>query len=82
MEVTRSFPKDYKYNLANKIRDNVVDLITKIYRANSSIEERAQHLSEVLEILQVVELLIHLSLDMRIISTKQYANIIEITDFN
>lgn len=80
MEVTRSFPKDYKYNLANEIRDDVIELIISVYRANSCIDRRVEHLNQVLETLQVVELLIRLSLDMRIISNKQYADIIELTD--
>ena len=61
------------------MRDECVDVLVLIYRANSAID-KAPHLTEVIERLQVMELLLRLSMDMRFISQGQYATAIKATD--
>jgi hypothetical protein len=76
---TKTFPKDFKYTLGEKIRAEVIDLVVFIYKANSS-SDKQEHLSMILERIQVVELLIRLSHDLRILNVKGYSDIVEITD--
>lgn len=78
-EVTRDMPRDFKQSLGGKIRDHCVDIVTLIFRANVS-RDKVPHLSELLEKLQVVELLMRLSKDKRFISVKQYAKATELTN--
>lgn len=77
--VTKNMPRDFKISLGGRIRDEALEIVTLIFRANVS-QQKAAHLTELLERVQVVELLLRLSRDMRFISTGQYAKAITFTD--
>ena len=78
--VTKDYPRDFKHSLAAKLREEVVDLVVFIYKANSFRDERAKYVSLILERMQVVELLVRLSKDMRLMSIKQFSEIVALTD--
>ena len=77
---TSSFPKAYKYSLGDKLRTEVVEMVVFIFKANSSRADRAAHAAALLERLQVVQLLMRLSRDLRILSVKQFSEIVGMTD--
>lgn len=77
--ITKDMPRDYKQSLGNKVREECVELVVLIYRANCSRNKRPS-LELLQERLQVAELLLRLSKDMRLISTKQFAQTVELTD--
>ena len=78
--ITKDFPRDYKHSLAIKLREEVVDLVVFIYKANSYRDERAKYVTLILERMQVVELLVRLSKDMRLMSIKQFSETVALTD--
>ncbi len=78
-DITRNIPRDFKRLIGEKIREECVDILVLIFRANVA-RNKTPHIEDLLERLQVVELLLRLSKDKRFISTKQYARAIEITD--
>lgn len=78
-DVTRNMPRDYKTSIGGRIRDECVDLVVLIFRANTA-RNKVPHLEDLLERLQVAELLFRLSKDKRFISTGQYAQAIELTN--
>jgi len=71
-------PRDFKASIGGKLRDECVDIVVFIFRANVSID-KATHLISLVERLQVLDLLLRLSRDKRLISTGQYAKAIELT---
>jgi hypothetical protein len=77
---TRHYPKDYKYSLGTKLRDEVVELVVLIYKANSSKSERAGYVQTILARLQVIELLLRLSKDMRLLSVSAFSALVVLTD--
>lgn len=77
--ITKDMPRDYKQSLGGKIREECVELTVLIYRANCSRHKRP-YLETLQEHLQVVMLMLRLSKDMRLISTGQFAQTIELTD--
>lgn len=77
--ITKDMPRDYKQSLGNKVREECVELVVLIYRANCSRDKRP-HLEALQERLQVAMLLLRLSKDMKLISTGQFAQTIELTD--
>jgi len=79
MVATKQFPRDYKFTLGQKMKDEVTEMVVLIYKANST-ENKAPIIEALLERLQVVELLVRLSHDMKIMSTKLYASIVEMTE--
>jgi hypothetical protein len=44
MLVVKEFPRDHKYTLGQKLRDEILSLIVLVYRANS-MEHKAQAIS-------------------------------------
>jgi len=77
-DVVRNMPRDYKASIGARIREECVDLVVLIFRANCA-RDKVPHLDLLLERLQVAELLFRLSRDKRFISTKQYAQAVELT---
>ena len=77
---TRHYPKDFKYTLGTKVRDETVELVVFIYKANSSRERRSEFVRLILERLQIIELLLRLSKDMRLLSTEAFASLVVLTD--
>jgi hypothetical protein len=77
-EITRNMPRDFKVLMGGKIREECLELVLLIYRANVATD-KVPHLTRLLERLQVAELLFRLSKDLRLIAVKQYARAIELT---
>ena len=78
--IVKNFPRDFKHSLGTKLRDEVVDLVLFIYKANSFLGERAKYVALIIERMQVVELLVRLSKDMRLMSIKQFSETVALTD--
>jgi hypothetical protein len=78
-EITRNIPRDFKRLIGEKVREECVEVIVLIFKANVSFD-KVPHIQILLERVQVVELLLRLSRDKHFISTKQYAGAIDITD--
>jgi hypothetical protein len=37
---TKDFPRDFKYSLGDKIRNECIDLVVSIYKANSGVDKQ------------------------------------------
>lgn len=77
-DLSKNMPRDFKQSIGGKLRDECVEIVVLIFRANVS-HDKAAHLISLVERLQVSELLLRLSRDKRLISTGQYAKAIELT---
>lgn len=77
-DLVKNMPRDFKASIGAEIRNECVQLVVLIFRANCA-REKAPHLDDLIERLQVTELLLRLSRDKRFISTAQYAQAIELT---
>jgi hypothetical protein len=78
-DLAKNMRRDFKQSIGGKLRDEGVEIVTLIFRANCA-REKAPHLETLIERLQVAELLLRLSRDKRLISTGQYAKAIELTN--
>ena len=78
-DLAKNMPRDFKQSIGGKLRDEGVEIVVLIFRANCA-REKAPHLETLIERLQVTELLLRLSRDKRLISTGQYAKAIELTN--
>ncbi len=79
MTATKDFPREYKYTLGQKIKDELIELVVMIYRANSA-RDKARHIESILERVQAIQLMMRLSHDMRILPRRHYAALSEMTD--
>lgn len=78
---TAGFAKAYKYSLGDKLRGEVVEMVVFIFKANSSRgAERVAQAILFLERLQVVELMLRLSKDLRLLTVKQFSEIVSLSD--
>ncbi len=73
-QFTKNFNKEYKYTVGEKLKNEMIDLVILIYRANSR-ESKFEVLQEARERMEVIRLLIRIMKDLQQISLKQFVNI-------
>lgn len=71
-DVTRNIPRDFKAGLGAKVRDECIEVMVLIARANIAQDKRP-HLSTLVERVQVIEFLLRLFKEKRFISVAQHA---------
>lgn len=76
---TKDFPRDFKYSLGDRLREECIDLVVFIYKANST-KNKKEHLNQILERVQVIELMVRLSKDLNLLNVKSYSEIVVLTD--
>lgn len=79
VKATSDFPKAFKYNLGNKLRDESAELVVFVYKANSN-KKRSEFINQILERIQVLELLSRLCKDLRLLTVEQFSEIAALTD--
>ena len=77
-DLVKNMPRDFKASIGSKLRDECVEIVVLIFRANCA-QDKVLHIDLLIERLQVTELLLRLSRDKKLISTGQYAVSIELT---
>ena len=73
-QFTKNFAKEYKYTVGEKLKNEMIDLLVLIYRANSRTDKH-EVLQEARERIEIIRLLIRLMKDLQQISMKQFVNI-------
>jgi hypothetical protein len=76
--LTRNIPRDLKLTLSKRVIDECIDVLMLIARANSC-RDKAPHLTELVEKVQVIEFLMRLFKENRFISVPQHAKSMEVT---
>jgi glycerol dehydrogenase-like iron-containing ADH family enzyme len=71
-DVTRNIPRDFKAGLGAKVRDECIEVMVLIARANAA-RDKQQHLGTLVERVQVIEFLLRLFKEKRFISVSQHA---------
>ena len=77
---TKDFPRDFKYSLGDKLRNKCIELVIFIYKANTLRQQRKEHLQQILERVQVIELMLRLSRDLRLFNVVAFSEIVLLTD--
>ena len=75
-EVTRHFTREYKYTLGESIKKEAIEMITNIYRANSSYDKRDK-IQAARENIEVIRLYFRLVRDLGQISLKSFVEVNE-----
>lgn len=71
----KEFSKEYKYTLWDKIKVEILDMITCIYRANSNFDNRLLNIKSAREKAEVLRLYIRLCKDLKLLDLKKFVNI-------
>lgn len=77
-DFVRNMPRDTKQSIGGKISAECIEIMVLVFRANVA-QDKAPHLIDLIERLQVAELLIRLAKDKRLISIGAYAKAVELT---
>ncbi|MBN3965588.1 four helix bundle protein [Pseudomonas gregormendelii] len=72
MNLTRNIPRELKQQLSKRVIDECIDVLMLIIRANSTRDKRP-YLTELVEKVQVIEMLMRLFKESRFISVPQHA---------
>lgn len=76
--LVKNMPRDFKRSIGEKISAECIEIMVLVFRANVAVD-KTPHLTELLERLQVIELLLRLAMDKRLISRDGYAGSVEKT---
>lgn len=76
MNVTKHFPREFKYTIGEKIQNAAVEMLVEIYRANSAIS-KSDSIKKILEYVQLIGLYLRISFDMKIVTEAKYAHFVE-----
>ncbi|MBC8196264.1 MAG: four helix bundle protein [Candidatus Marinimicrobia bacterium] len=71
---TKNFNKEYKYTVGESIKNETLDLITLIYRANNK-RNKIEIIKEAREKIEVIRLYIRLMKDLHQISIKRFVQV-------
>ncbi|CAN7640406.1 four helix bundle protein [Paraburkholderia terricola] len=77
-DLVKNMQRDFKRSIGEKINVECIEITVLVFRANVA-QDKVPHLMELLERLQVIELLVRLAMDKRLISRPAYANAVELT---
>jgi hypothetical protein len=77
-DMVKNMPRDFKRSIGEKISAECIEIMVLVFRANVAVD-KSLHLTELLERLQVIELLLRLGMDKRLISRAAYAGSVEQT---
>ena len=78
-KLIKEFSREYKYTLGQDMRHDTMRLVRYIYRANKG-EGRKEHLQNFADDFELVKLQVRLCHDLRLISPKQFSEVILLMD--
>ena len=73
---TQNFNREYKYTLGERLKNETIDMITNIFRANAS-ESKVELLQKARENIEVIRLYLRLLKDLQQLGTKKFVDINE-----
>ena len=77
-DLVKNMERGFKRSVGEKLSTEAVEIVVLIFRANVA-RDKAEHISDLIERVQIAELLLRLSCDKGLISKGQYAKAIELT---
>lgn len=77
-DFVKHMQRDFKRSIGEKIAAECIEITVLVFRANVA-QDKAPHLLELIERLQVAELLIRLARDKHLISNGAYAKAVELS---
>lgn len=77
-DLIKHMQRDFKRSIGEKITTECVEITVLVFRANVATD-KGPHLVELVERLQVIDLMLRLAMDKRLISRLGYAQAVELT---
>lgn len=77
--LARKMPRDLRNTVGDRLLADTFELVMLVFRANSAVDKRP-YLDDMIERTVAAGLLLRLCLDLRLISEKEYAAAVELTN--
>ncbi|MEX2409866.1 MAG: four helix bundle protein [Candidatus Paceibacterota bacterium] len=74
-QLIKDLNKEYKYTAGEKVKNEVMDLMMNIYRANKSRTKRKERIEKARENIEVIRILFRLLKDLKQISIKHFSRV-------
>lgn len=72
-ERTKTFSREYKYTLGERLKNETTDMLINVYKSNKSKKEtRLQYIDNARQNIEVVRLLLRICKDLKIMSIKGF----------
>ena len=78
-EVTKDFPKEFKYTLGQDMKRDALQLVRSIYRANKAVHKK-ESLETFLDEFEILKLEVRLCADLKVLSFKKQAELSVLMD--
>lgn len=70
---TKTFEREYKYTIGEKLKEESLTMLIHVYRANKSRkEDRLEYIEQARKNIEVIRLLVRVTKDLKIIGTKGF----------
>jgi len=70
---TKSFPREYKYTIGEKLKAESLNMLINVYKANKSkVINRLQYIDDARQNVEVLRLLMRITHDLKVIGTKGF----------
>lgn len=80
MIAIKNFPKSYRYNLGDRLQNELIELLSFVINAQVVKSDRAIFLGKIIEKIQVIELLFRTCKDLQLINVKRFSETVELSD--
>jgi hypothetical protein len=77
-ELVKHMDRNFKRSIGEKISNECIEIVVLVFRANVA-QDKEPHLIELLERVQVINLMLRLGHDKKVISRPSYAKAVELT---
>jgi four helix bundle protein len=76
-QLIKNMPKDYKYTIGDKIKNEMVDMIMNIYHANKEKDKKLkkERITKAKNSIEVIQLLFRLLHDLKQVSSKKFTQV-------
>lgn len=74
---TKDFSKEYKYTVGESIKKEILEMMTNVFRANSSVEKRKVCIQTARENCETIRLFLRLLKDLRQINIPKFVSLNE-----
>ena len=78
-EVTKEFPREYKYTLGQDMKRDAMKLVQGIYRANKAVDKQ-ESIAVLQDDFEIVKLQIRLCADLKVIGLGRQSQLAVLTD--
>jgi len=76
-QTTNNFSRDYRFTIGEQIKNETVEMMMRIYRANKSFAKRKEMIGEAREKVEIIRVQLRILHDLKQLGLKKFINLNE-----